>query len=102
MDRSMSPNQRAWRRLRQSRVAIFSGLFLLAMILLVSLRPGFERPGIASRLPHAMTWPPAALSDAQFQPPSAAHWFGTDIHGRDLLSRILYGARLFFFPGGGW
>ena len=28
-----------------------------------------------------------------FQPPSAAHWLGTDEFGRDLLTRILYGAR---------
>ncbi len=27
------------------------------------------------------------------QPPSAAHWFGTDDLGRDVLSRIIYGAR---------
>jgi peptide/nickel transport system permease protein len=27
-------------------------------------------------------------------PPSAAHWFGTDDLGRDILSRIIYGARL--------
>lgn len=30
---------------------------------------------------------------AKFQPPSAAHWFGTDEYGRDLLSRVIYGAR---------
>lgn len=29
----------------------------------------------------------------KLQPPSAAHWFGTDHLGRDLLSRIIYGAR---------
>ncbi len=29
-----------------------------------------------------------------FQPPSPAHWFGTDEYGRDMLSRVLYGARL--------
>ncbi|MEO3858253.1 ABC transporter permease [Acrocarpospora sp. B8E8] len=28
------------------------------------------------------------------QGPSAAHWFGTDVNGRDVLSRILYGARV--------
>jgi peptide/nickel transport system permease protein len=28
-----------------------------------------------------------------FQPPGAAHWLGTDEFGRDLLTRILYGAR---------
>lgn len=27
------------------------------------------------------------------QPPSAAHWFGTDVYGRDIFSRIMYGAR---------
>ena len=27
-------------------------------------------------------------------PPSAAHWFGTDELGRDVLARVLYGARV--------
>ena len=30
---------------------------------------------------------------AKFQPPSAEHWFGTDEIGRDLFSRVMYGAR---------
>jgi peptide/nickel transport system permease protein len=32
-------------------------------------------------------------------PPSAAHWLGTDNLGRDLFSRILYGARVSLFVG---
>ena len=28
------------------------------------------------------------------QPPSAAHWFGTDIQGRDIWARLVYGARV--------
>lgn len=28
------------------------------------------------------------------QPPSWEHWFGTDVNGRDILSRVLYGARV--------
>jgi peptide/nickel transport system permease protein len=30
---------------------------------------------------------------AQFSPPTAAHWLGTDAFGRDLLSRLMYGSR---------
>ncbi len=33
-------------------------------------------------------------SDTQFAPPSWNHWCGTDLHGRDLLTRILFGARI--------
>src|SRR5215510_6963111 len=35
----------------------------------------------------------------QFARPSAEHWFGTDEFGRDLLSRIMYGARIALFVG---
>jgi oligopeptide transport system permease protein len=34
------------------------------------------------------------ISDASLLPPSAAHWFGTDANGRDLLTRTLFGARI--------
>ena len=42
------------------------------------------------------TWPTTAL---QFARPSAEHWFGTDEFGRDLMSRIMYGARIALFVG---
>jgi peptide/nickel transport system permease protein len=35
----------------------------------------------------------------QFSRPSVEHWFGTDEFGRDLLSRIMYGARIALFVG---
>ncbi|MDQ7848955.1 MAG: ABC transporter permease [Armatimonadota bacterium] len=38
---------------------------------------------------------------AMFQRPSRAHWFGTDAFGRDVLSRILYGARTALLVGFG-
>jgi peptide/nickel transport system permease protein/oligopeptide transport system permease protein len=42
---------------------------------------------------------PNRLSDAQFMPPGAQHWFGTDVHGRDLFSRVLFGAQISLLVG---
>ena len=95
----LSPNQRAWRRLRRNRLTLASGFFLVAFALLILVWPLFELPGIAPRLFKAMTWSPTTLSDAQFQAPDAGHWFGTDVHGRDLLSRVFYGARVSLLIG---
>jgi len=43
---------------------------------------------------------PAAISlPTRLEPPSAAHWFGSDELGRDILSRIIYGARISMLVG---
>jgi peptide/nickel transport system permease protein len=36
---------------------------------------------------------------SRLQPPSQAHWLGTDALGRDVLTRLLYGARISLFTG---
>ena len=44
---------------------------------------------------------PAAINlPARLDSPSSAHWFGTDELGRDILSRIIYGARISMLVGG--
>jgi peptide/nickel transport system permease protein/oligopeptide transport system permease protein len=42
---------------------------------------------------------PNLLSEAQFSAPSWQHWFGTDLHGRDLFSRVLFGAQISLLVG---
>ena len=83
----LSPNQRAWRRFVQNRPAFISAIVLAAIILLVLVWP-FISPYSA-----------IALSEAQSEPPSAQHWFGTDVHGRDLMARVFYGARISMVVG---
>jgi ABC-type dipeptide/oligopeptide/nickel transport system permease subunit len=66
----------------------YRNLVLGAFIVLVLLVAGLLAPLLAPHDPYAQD-----LS-ITFQPPSFAHWFGTDEYGRDMFSRVLYGARL--------
>lgn len=59
------------------------GLVMLAVFVLA----GVLGPWIAPFDPNAIDL------DARFQPPSAAHWLGTDKNGIDTLSQLLWGAR---------
>jgi len=99
---SLSPNQRAWRRFRRNRSAVLSAWVLAAVVLLVIAWPiGLKLASFAGPKGAAFSQAsqPDKLSDDQFQPPSAKHWFGTDVHGRDLLSRVLYGAQISLLVG---
>jgi oligopeptide transport system permease protein len=96
---NLSPNQRAWRRFCRNRAATAAAMLLACLVLAVLLWPLFSRPAIAPHLPAALTHRPDAISDAQFEPPNRGHWFGTDVHGRDLLSRVCYGARISLLVG---
>ena len=75
--------QDAWRRLRKNRLAVL-GLGVLCGLIVSALLT----PWIA---PYAYD---AQNLDLGATAPSAAHWLGTDIFGRDLLTQILYGARV--------
>ena len=78
-----SPALDAWRRFRRHRMAVGSTVILSIMALAVIVGP--------------FLWP-VAINEIDFsamlQPPSAAHPFGTDDLGQDLLARMLYGGRI--------
>ena len=93
---AVSPQSSAWRRFRKNRSAVASAWFLAALLILVAGWP------LALKLAgkgFATTHDPDQLSDAQFTAPSAQHWFGTDVHGRDVFSRVMYGARISMLVG---
>ena len=55
---------------------------------------------MAVAAPLIATHDPAAINLADaLQPPSHAHWLGTDSLGRDLYSRLLFGARISLLIG---
>jgi peptide/nickel transport system permease protein len=74
---------RTWQRFKANRRA-FVGLLLLAAVLMVACLAPWLAPN------------PSNLQnlDEVLKPPSAAHWFGTDGLGRDILSRMIYGSRV--------
>lgn len=73
----------AWLRLRKNSAAVTGGAILLVMVVLAILTPWIAPYGYE-----------AQNLDLGATPPSAAHWLGTDIFGRDLLTQILYGGRI--------
>ncbi|MEM9427990.1 MAG: nickel transporter permease [Pseudomonadota bacterium] len=88
-DEAQSPGQaraqaawRSWLRLAANPPAML-GFWILAVVLVAAI----FAPVFATHDPFAQDL------QARLQPPSLAHFFGTDDLGRDIYSRILYGAR---------
>jgi oligopeptide transport system permease protein len=75
--------QDAWVRLRRNRLAVFGLVVMVLLILLALLTPWVA--------PYAYD---AQDLDLGATPPSVAHWLGTDVFGRDMLTQILYGGRI--------
>ena len=75
--------QDAWRRLRKNPIAMASIVLLVLMVVLVIFGPllcGWEYDYMQPTLKNL--------------PPSAEHWFGTDMLGRDIFARVCVGGRV--------
>jgi len=83
-----TPTARAARRLLRRKGAVF-GLAVIALLVAVAVLA----PLIAPYEPDQQTW--SAVRKA----PSALHWFGTDDVGRDVFTRVIYGARASLLAG---
>jgi peptide/nickel transport system permease protein len=85
---SVKPWRRAVRRLARRRGAMAGAAVVLFFVLIA-----VAAPLIAPYDPTETSW------SAVRKPPSFEHWFGTDEIGRDVLSRVIFGARASLLAG---
>lgn len=78
----------AWLRLRKNKAAMLGATILLLLILVALLTPWIA--------PYSYHQQNLLLGAS---PPSAEHWLGTDVLGRDQLTRIMYGSRVSLMVG---
>jgi ABC-type dipeptide/oligopeptide/nickel transport system permease subunit len=94
-----TPWQVFWRRFKQDRVAMASGIFIIVLILIAIAAPlvvsilGLPGPNVQN----------PNLTDSFGSPlgPSSGHPFGVDPLGQDVMSRVIYGARVSLIVGVG-
>lgn len=91
-----SPGRRAWMRFRSNRVAMISAWYLMILLVAVIAWPVILK---FSSEQFSRLHSPNETSNTQFSPPCAQYWFGTDIHGRDMFSRVLFGAQISLLVG---
>jgi oligopeptide transport system permease protein len=82
------PGRLTWTRLRRHRAAVAGGIILLLLALVSAAAPWIA--------PYKYEEQNLALGASV---PNAEHWLGTDLLGRDLLTRMLYGGRVSLLVG---
>jgi len=78
-----TPLSEFWRRFRRRHTALAAGIFLLLLV-----AAAIAAPWIAPFEPAAPDY------EAVLEGASTVHWAGTDAYGRDVFSRIVWGARI--------
>jgi peptide/nickel transport system permease protein len=72
-----------WRQLRRNRLSLIGSVIVLSLVIVALAAPFLGLPS------------PVKLNiPERFLPPGPGHWFGTDQLGRDVLSRVVFGARV--------
>jgi peptide/nickel transport system permease protein len=87
-DKVISPWKDAWRSFKKNKIALV-GLSIVSFFIVIALLADVLAP---------YEYSDVQLKDKHISP-SAEHWFGTDEFGRDILSRIIHGARISLWVG---
>ncbi|MCJ8014383.1 ABC transporter permease [Paenibacillus sp. KQZ6P-2] len=88
MEEVSGPWRDAWRAFRKNKTAL-AGLVIIVFFIFIALIAPLIAP---------FDYKEQQLMD-RLKPPSSTHWFGTDDLGRDLFTRVLYGARISLWVG---
>lgn len=84
----VSPGREAWKSFKKNKFALVGAGIVVFFIIIAILAPVIAPYGVNEQV----------LSNRN-APPSADHWFGTDDFGRDILSRVMFGARISLWVG---
>ncbi|MBA4535658.1 ABC transporter permease [Bacillus aquiflavi] len=82
-EKVVSPWREAWRSFRKNKLALIGTFIVITFIMMAILAPVIAPEGIDEQ-----------KFTEKLQSPSSKHWFGTDDFGRDIFSRVIYGARI--------
>jgi peptide/nickel transport system permease protein len=89
----------AWRRLRHDRAAMFGAALVIMIVLAAILAPVLSPHDPTEQFRDGLTPDGQPMPSTLFSKSDANFPLGTDANGRDLLSRILYGARISLLVG---
>ncbi len=78
----------AWRQLLRKKTAV-AGLIIIAALVLTAVLANLLAP----------YGPTEMFSEETMSPPTARHWMGTDLLGRDVFSRVIHGSRVSLYVG---
>lgn len=80
--------QEAWIRFRRNRLAM-AGLVMVVFLIVVAVFAPFFAPFDPYK---QLIWSEGLK--VRLAPPTGTHWMGTDLFGRDIMSRVIFGARI--------
>ncbi|WP_257350819.1 ABC transporter permease [Pseudalkalibacillus decolorationis] len=86
-EKPASPWRDAWRNFRKNKLALIGLGIVTFFIILAVFAPVIAPEGIDDQKISTENY-------AKLESPSSEYWFGTDDFGRDILSRVIYGARI--------
>jgi peptide/nickel transport system permease protein len=98
----LSPEALAWRRFRRHRMAMFGTVTLALLLVYVAFGGLLWSRGYCAPIKQEVSgeaWANCNDTRQKLKPPSAEHVFGTDVIGRDIFARTIYGGQISMLIG---